>query len=58
MAIAEAQHDLSFIVQDRFEVVEAAREAEMPPRLEDRVEFSAHDFSTEEPLVADVYLFR
>ena len=30
----------------------------MPANLEKRISFMAHDFMTEQPITADVYLFR
>ena len=58
LAIAEKHHDLSFIVQDRAEVISTAKEAKLPSHLADRVQFMEHDFFIEQPIVADVYLFR
>lgn len=43
IAIAEKAPDLTFIVQDRPEVV-AAAEQQLPPDLKDRVQFKALDF--------------
>lgn len=57
-AIADAHPDLNFIVQDRPEVIEDAAKSELPPHLADRITFMAHDFFTEQPVAADVYLFR
>ena len=47
MTIAEAHHNIKLIVEDRLNVIEAAREAKIPRGLENRIEFSAHDFFTE-----------
>ncbi len=58
MAIAQAHPALKLIVQDRPDVIEAAKESELPKDLIGKVEFMAHDFFTEQPVEADVYLFR
>ena len=57
-SIALAQNFQNFvcIVQDLPGIV--AKAPELPPELENRVSFAAHDFFTEQPLVADVYFFR
>lgn len=56
ISIAERFPDITCIVQDRPEVVHAAK---TPPDLKDRVTFQAHDFFTEQPVKgADVYYFR
>jgi SAM-dependent methyltransferase len=55
-AIAEAYPDLSIIVQDMPEVVNAAIEQEAQPNS--RIRFMAHDFFSEQPVSADLYLFR
>ena len=58
VAIAEANSALKFIVKDRPEVIESAKNIAMPVDLEERITFMAHDFLTEQPVTADVYLFR
>lgn len=57
MELAEAFPSLSFIVQDRPEVISGAQ-SKVPPSLQSRVSFMAHDFFTEQPVKADCYLFR
>ena len=58
MAITKIYPNLSFVVQDRSEVIEAVKEGNIPREIGDRLKFMAHDFFTEQPIVADVYLFR
>lgn len=58
LAIAEAHPDLHFSVQGRPEIIEGLSEDSIPPHLKDRISFMAHDFFTEQPVVADLYLFR
>ena len=58
VAIAEANPSLRFIVQDRPEVIESAKSNSMSNHLEERIKFMAHDFMSEQPVIADVYLFR
>ena len=58
IAIAEAHPALRFVVQDRPEVIEEASKSDMPHYLGSRIEFMAHDFFTEQPVMANVYLFR
>ena len=57
-AIAEAHPNLRLIVQDRPDVIESAKSKELPAHLANRIDFTAHDFFTEQPVSADVYLFR
>lgn len=57
-AIAQAHPALKLVVQDRLDVIEAAKQSDIPEELAGRIEFSAHDFFTEQPVEADVYLFR
>ena len=58
VAISEAHPVLKFIVQDRPEVIEEATQHVLPIHVADRIEFMAHDFFTEQPIRADMYLFR
>lgn len=58
IAIAEANPALRFVVQDRPNVIEAAKQNELPVHLASRIAFMAHDFFTEQPVTGDVYLFR
>ena len=58
IAVAEAHPDLKFVVQDRLEVINAANKQGLPSKLNNRIEFMEHDFFTEQPVTADLYLFR
>jgi len=58
MAIAQAHPALKLIVQDRPDVIEDAEQSELPKDVAGRNDFMAHDFFTEQPIEADVYLFR
>ena len=55
IAIAEHFPDIRCIVQDRPDMIATA---EVPATLKDRFEFVAHDFFTDQPVSADVYLLR
>ena len=55
-AIAEAFPELNLIVQDKPEIISATKRDE--PLHESRISFIAHDFFTEQPVSADLYLFR
>ena len=57
ISIANRFPSVRCIVQDLPKVVEEGRER-LQPDLADRVTFMAHDFFTEQPVVADVYYFR
>lgn len=57
IALAQSYPSLSFIVQDRGEVIKGAAEA-LPGDLSHRITFMAHDFFTDQPVKADVYLLR
>ena len=56
-AIAQQRADLRFIVQDTPKTIYGA-ERHLPPKLDRRVTFMAHDFFEEQPIKAEVYLFR
>ncbi|KUJ13969.1 putative O-methyltransferase [Mollisia scopiformis] len=57
IAIAKKYPSWNFIVQDLASTIESR--PELPPGLENRVTFMAHDFFTEQPVKnADVYFFR
>lgn len=58
IAIAQAHPALKFVVQDRADVIEAAKQSKLPEDVAGRVDLMAHDFFTEQPIEADVYLFR
>ena len=55
IAISRKFPQLQFIVQDRPVVI---REAKKLPNVPDAVEFMEHDFFLEQPVLADLYLFR
>ncbi|PYI09331.1 O-methyltransferase [Aspergillus sclerotiicarbonarius CBS 121057] len=55
--LAQTYPKLHFIVQDYAHTVESGR-SQLPPSLQDRVSFMAHDFFTPQPVSADVYLLR
>lgn len=57
-AIAEVHPALKFIVQDRPKVINATNGRDLSHRVVDRIEFMAHDFFTDQSVVADLYLFR
>ena len=58
IAIAHRHPTISFVVQDRAAVAREGR-ARLPPQLANRVNFMAHDFFNEQPILdADVYLLR
>lgn len=57
-ALARAFPNLEFIVQDLPTVAEAMQNKPRPVELADRIKFMPHDMFTEQPVAADVYLFR
>ena len=57
IAIAQANQDLSFVVQDLPEIVNKLK-SNLPPDVTGRVEFMGHDFFQPQPVQADVYFFR
>ena len=57
ISIAKRFPNINCIVQDLPNVIEEGK-AKLPADLVDRVTFMAHDFFTEQPVVADVYYFR
>lgn len=57
IALAQTYPLLNFVVQDRPEVIKDAANR-LPAGLSDRIRFMAHDFFTEQPIKADVYLLR
>ena len=59
IALAKSFPQLKFIVQDLPAVVRAVNaKRPIPLELEDRVTFMEHDMFTEQPVSADVYMFR
>ncbi|KAI9839199.1 MAG: hypothetical protein M1819_003192 [Sarea resinae] len=57
--LAKKYPSLSFVVQDRPEVIEDAQaKGSIPSDFTDRITLMSHDFFTEQPVKADVYLFR
>ena len=59
IALAQSFPDLKFIVQDLPAVVKAVdAKRPVPSELADRVTFMAHDMFKEQPVSADVYLYR
>ncbi|KAF2237623.1 O-methyltransferas-like protein [Viridothelium virens] len=57
VALAQVAPGLRFIVQDLPEVINGTREP-LPDSIASRVEFMEHDFFQEQPVKADIYLFR
>lgn len=59
IALCSAFPALSCTVQDRAEVVEQAKQANMHPAIEGHISFMAHDFFEEQPVkAAAVYVLR
>ena len=59
MALAQSFPDLRIIVQDLPAVVRAVdAKRPVPLELADRVTFMAHDMFVEQPVCADIYLYR
>ena len=57
VAIAQSFPDLHFVVQDLPDMIDGAQNA-VPTNVEARISFMEHDFFTEQPVSADIYLFR
>ena len=57
-ALAQAFPDLNFIIQDLPEVVKAIESKPRPADLKDRIQFMPHSMFEEQPISADIYLFR
>ncbi|KAL2005746.1 hypothetical protein VTN00DRAFT_10239 [Thermoascus crustaceus] len=55
--LAQSYPNLRFIVQDLPDMIAGVEET-LPVDIQGRVEFQAHDFFTEQPVKADVYLLR
>ena len=55
--LAEQFPALNFVVQDLPEVIEGAADR-LPPSVSHRIKFMAHDFFTDQPVVAAAYLLR
>ena len=58
VALAQAFPDLKFIVQDLPEVIKAVETKPRPAEVIDRITFMPHDMFKEQPVSADIYLFR
>ena len=56
-AIAKKHKSVKFFVQDRPEPIKEGIDR-LSPEFEDRITFMEHDFFAEQPVIADVYLFR
>lgn len=57
VAIAQNFPDLHFVVQDLPDMIDGAKYT-LPANVESRIRFMNHDFFTEQPVSADIYLFR
>lgn len=57
VALAQSAPGLSFVVQDLPDMICGAK-ARIPADVSDRITFLPHDFFTDQPVAADVYLFR
>ena len=57
VAIAQSFPDLTFVVQDLPDMIKGAKDT-LPTDVESRIRFMEHDFFTEQPVSADIYLFR
>ena len=55
--LAETFPSLNLVVQDLPEAIEGAAD-KLPTAIKSRIRFMAHDFFTDQPLVADVYMLR
>ncbi|CAG8971742.1 hypothetical protein HYALB_00007222 [Hymenoscyphus albidus] len=55
--LAQEFENLNFIVQDLPEAIDGA-EKNVPQNLRSRIEFMAHDFFMDQPVVAETYLLR
>ncbi|KAM0797379.1 O-methyltransferase [Usnea florida] len=55
--LAENFPALDFVVQDLPEAIEGAAD-KLPASLAHRIKFMTHDFFTDQPVVADIYLLR
>lgn len=55
--LAERFPDLNFVVQDLPEAIEGAAD-KVPSSVAARIKFMAHDFFTDQTIVADTYLLR
>lgn len=58
VALAQAFPDLNFIVQDLPEVVKAVESKPRPTEVSDRISFMPHSMFEQQPVTADIYLFR
>ncbi|CAG8957850.1 hypothetical protein HYFRA_00000190 [Hymenoscyphus fraxineus] len=55
--LAQEFEKLNFVVQDLPEAIDRA-EGKVPENLRHRINFMAHDFFTDQPVIADAYLLR
>ncbi|KAL9095947.1 MAG: hypothetical protein Q9165_001945 [Trypethelium subeluteriae] len=55
--LARIAPDVHFVVQDLPEVIKGAQ-GSLPKDVSSRIEFMEHDFFQDQPVTADVYLFR
>ena len=55
--LAEEFPALNFVVQDLPEAIEGAAD-KVPASVADRIKFMAHDFFTDQPVIAGTYLLR
>jgi hypothetical protein len=58
MAIAEANPNLKFVVQDQEHTITEEAKAAVPEHLKYRVKLEVHDFFEPQTVEADVYFFR
>lgn len=57
VAIAQSFPDLQFVVQDLPHMINGAKDT-LSSDFESRINFIEHEFFTEQPVSADIYLFR
>lgn len=57
ISLAELFKDLNFVVQDLPGAIAGAQD-KVSAELKPRINFMAHDFFTEQPVVGDIYFFR
>lgn len=55
--LAKSAPNLKFVVQDLPHMIRGANDT-IPAEVTARIKFMAHDFFIEQPVIADVYLFR
>ena len=57
VALAQSAPGLQFVVQDLPDMIRGAKDA-IPADVSERIRFMPYDFFTDQPVGADVYLFR